>query len=251
MRIHGFHHLYQLRLKQSTKPFVARGSQVERCEYCRVAKAYCLCAHQPNIQTQVAAMLILSDNEIFKPSNTGRLIADTIQDTHVFQWHRTNPPAEMLSQLENHNYAPVLVFPATSADDHAKVVTTQNVTDSDKTPLLVFIDGSWREARRIYRKSAYLQSLPLLSMQPETVSDYIMRKSENEQYLATAEVASLVLQGVGEAEAAKTLRYWFNAFKETYLMTKSRGLQDESRPQLSLYLQWKDSITRADERDTR
>lgn len=243
MRIHGFHHLYQFRLKQSTKPFIARGAQITRCMYCRVAESLCLCAHQPDINTRVAAMLIVSENEVFKPSNTGRLIADTIKDTSVFQWHRTEPCADMLAQLADEKYAPVLVFPATSVEEKAKVVTASSFVADDKIPLLVFIDGSWREARRIYRKSAYLQSLPMMSITPDTVSDYIMRKSENEQYLATAEVASLILQEIGEPQAANALHYWFNAFKETYLMTKSRGVADDSRPQLSLYLQWKKRFT--------
>ncbi|MGO1298314.1 MAG: tRNA-uridine aminocarboxypropyltransferase [Vibrio sp.] len=249
MRIHGFHHLYQFRLKQSTKPFTARGAQIKRCMYCRVSESLCLCSHQPDIHTRVSAMLIVSDNEVFKPSNTGRLIADTIKDTQVFQWHRTEPATEMLAQLADEKYAPVLVFPATSAEDDAKVIAASSFAQSDKIPLLVFIDGSWREARRIYRKSSYLQSLPLMSMTPDTVSDYIMRKSDNEQYLATAEVASLVLQEIGERQAATALRYWFNAFKETYLMTKSRGATDASRPELSLYLQWKKSVTPTGEQD--
>ncbi|MCW0470822.1 DTW domain-containing protein [Vibrio chagasii] len=35
-----------------------------------------------------------------------------------------------------------------------------------KKLLLIFIDGSWREARRIFRRSEYLQDLPVLSIEP-------------------------------------------------------------------------------------
>lgn len=111
MRIHAFHHLYQYRLERSTKPFLARGGKIKRCLYCLVELTHCLCAHQPDIESQVAVLLIVSENEVFKPSNTGRLIADTVKETYVYQWSRTEPNPEMLALLSNPAYYPVLIFP--------------------------------------------------------------------------------------------------------------------------------------------
>ncbi len=66
MRIHAFHRLYQHRLSLSTKPFNARGCKVVRCEFCKIKQDSCICDHQPNIDTNIATMVILSDNEILK-----------------------------------------------------------------------------------------------------------------------------------------------------------------------------------------
>ncbi|MFA0233101.1 DTW domain-containing protein, partial [Vibrio sp. 10N.261.45.A7] len=96
MRIHAFHRLYQHRLSLSTKPFNARGCKVVRCEFCKIKQDSCICEHQPDVNTNVATMLILSDNEILKPSNTGRLILDTVKDSYAYLWHRTEPNQEML-----------------------------------------------------------------------------------------------------------------------------------------------------------
>ena len=111
MRVHAFHRLYQERLQQSTKPFLARGSKISRCSFCLVAQQYCLCDFQPNIETQVAVILLVSDNEVFKPSNTGRLIADTVKETYVYQWHRTQPDPQLLSLLSDPKFFPIVVFP--------------------------------------------------------------------------------------------------------------------------------------------
>lgn len=105
-----------------------------------------------------------------------------------------------------------------------------------KTPLLIFLDGSWREARRIFRKSPYLDSLPVLSIKPDSISQYMMRRSDNEQHLATAEVASLVFAELDDQQAANTLTHWFAVFKESYLLSKSRGKVDEQRPSLNQYI---------------
>ncbi|WP_162046345.1 tRNA-uridine aminocarboxypropyltransferase [Vibrio taketomensis] len=237
MRIHAFHHLYQYRLAQSTRTFNARGSKVERCQYCQVATKFCICEYQPNIETNAAVMLIVSDNEVFKPSNTGRLILDTVQEGYAFQWSRTEPDAQMLELLQNPNYQPLLVFPEDYVDDKQRVVNEALPTFCQgKKPLMILLDGSWREARRIFRKSPYLDNLPVVSIQPQALSQYMMRKSDNEQHLATAEVAMLVLEQLGEIQASKTLDSWFRVFRESYMMSKTRLKVDLSRPELNRFL---------------
>lgn len=237
MRIHAFHRLFQRRLSLSTKPFQARGAKVTRCQYCHVAQEHCLCAHQPNLDSQVAVLLLVSENEVFKPSNTGRLIADTIKETYVYQWHRTDLEPELLQLLKDDRYQPCVIFPESYVDDPSRVLTQpQTLLQSNKTPLLILLDGSWREARRMFRKSPYLESFPVLSVQPDAVSQYLMRRSDNETHLATAEVAALVLEQLGETEAAHTLDLWFAAFRESYLLSKTRLKPDFSKPALARYL---------------
>ncbi len=244
MRIHAFHRLYQHRQSISTKTFNARGCKVIRCQYCQVAQEHCLCELQPNIKSNLACMLIVSENEVFKPSNTGRLIADTIEETYVYQWNRTEPSNEMLALLKSDEYQPVIIFPADYVDDTSRLMHSlshelvRRPESSNKKWLLIFIDGSWREARKIFRRSDYLQSLPVLSIQPETLSEYIMRRSENEQHLSTAEVATLVLKQAGEHQASECLQLWFEAFRETYMLTKTRVKTDPSRPHLHRFKAW-------------
>lgn len=154
MRIHAFHRLYQYRQSISTKPFNARGCKVQRCPFCQVSEQHCLCELQPDIDSNVACMLIVSENEVFKPSNTGRLIADTVKETYVYQWNRTEPSQEMLDLLSNEDYLPVIVFPADYVDQPERLLDglhTEHLHRTDgnsKKWLLIFIDGSWREARK-------------------------------------------------------------------------------------------------------
>ena len=237
MRVHAFHRLYQQRLDRSTKPFNARGCKVERCQYCQVSKTYCICGYQPDVASNVAIMLLVSENEVFKPSNTGRLILDTLKNGYAFQWSRTQPDEEMLALLEDDRYQPIVVFPDEYVDDKQRLVNGEpRQFCQGKIPLLIFLDGSWREARRIFRKSPYLDALPVLSITPGSLSQYLMRRSDNEQHLATAEVASLVLEALGEDIAASTLASWFDVFKESYLLSKSRGKVDALRPALKRFM---------------
>ncbi|MBD1556888.1 DTW domain-containing protein [Vibrio sp. S9_S30] len=258
MRIHQVHRLYQSRLDRATKPFNARGSKVVRCQFCQVTEQHCICSHQPNIQSNVSAVIIMSDNEILKPSNTGRLIADTLEDTHAFQWSRTEPEQALLALLNNDKYLPVIIFPEDYVDEKSRLIQVEDLvtqvkltghgfskdtdTISGKKALLIFLDGSWREARKMFRKSDYLAHLPVLSVNPDTVSNYMMRKSDNENHLATAEVASLVLNMLGDFTASKTLSLWFEAFKEGYLLSKTRLKHDLSKPMLAKYTEYSKNI---------
>lgn len=64
-----------------------------------------------------------------------------------------------------------------------------------------------------------------------------MRRSDNEQHLATAEVATLVLEQLGEEQTGQTLKLWFDVFKESYLLSKTRIKPNFDRPLLQHYLQ--------------
>ncbi|MGF1755039.1 DTW domain-containing protein [Vibrio makurazakiensis] len=238
MRIHAFHRLFQHRLSLSTKPFNARGCKVVRCQHCQIKQDHCICEYQPDIDTNVAAMLIVSDNEVLKPSNTGRLIVDTIKESYVYQWNRTEPSSEMLDILNDERYQPVVVFPEDYTDDKSRVITDLSTTrDLNKTLLFIFLDGSWREARKIFRRSEYLQNLPVLSIEPDSVSQYMMRKSDNDQHLSTAEVASLVLKQAHEVEAGEVLQLWFETFRESYMLSKTRYKSDPTMPCLKAFIE--------------
>ncbi|NOH72660.1 DTW domain-containing protein [Vibrio pectenicida] len=237
MRIHAYHRLYKQRLLCSTRSFKARGSKVNRCLFCQVEQNLCLCPYQPEVDADIAIILLFSSNEVFKPSNTGRLILDTITEGYAYQWSRTNPDKQMLELLNKPQYQPIVVFPKDNVESKFRV-SDLNCTwlNNGKKPLLIFLDGSWREARRMLRKSPYLDSLPVLSISPQSLSQYAMRRSDNTQHLATAEVASIVFSQLGEELAAQTLALWFDVFKETYLMSKSQSKSDLQRPKLHDYL---------------
>lgn len=101
MRIHAVHTLYDERLARSTRPFLARGCKVERCRQCMLRTHLCICEYRPLATSNAAFLLVMFDDEILKPSNTGRLIADVFEDTFAYIWSRTEPNTEMLALLND------------------------------------------------------------------------------------------------------------------------------------------------------
>lgn len=215
---HAVARLRDERLARSAKPFVARGSRTPRCARCRIPESYCLCAWQPHPAAHAGVCLLMHDIEALKPSNTGWLIADVVADTWAFTWSRTEVDERLLALLADPQWQPFVVFPGEYAAPQR--VTTAASAGPGKRPLFILLDATWTEARKMFRKSPYLDSLPVLSLLPEAVSRYRLRRSSRSDHLCTAEVAALCLDLAGDTQAGHTLDAWLDAFTCHYLAAK-------------------------------
>ncbi|WP_404342770.1 tRNA-uridine aminocarboxypropyltransferase [Pseudoalteromonas mariniglutinosa] len=211
-------------LTESRREFKARGAKLTRCERCLLAEHYCICEGVEQAQCDAAVCLLMYHNESFKPSNTGRLIAEIIPENYAFRWDRTEPDMALLALLNDQQYQPMVVFPAEDVAQ-GRAVTDVTVT-AGKKPLFIFLDGTWREAKKMIRKSPYLDHLPVLSITAEKLSDYRLRIAPHAHQLGTAEVAIMVLALAGEVAAADTLEQHFIKFRDAYLL----GKRNKGRP---------------------
>lgn len=204
-------------LQKTTKPFNARGSRVVRCEHCLLPVADCLCAKKPQPCARSAFLLLMYTGECFKPTNTGRLIADVAADNHAFVWDRTQPDPALLALLADPRYQPIVIFPTQYAEPSRCI--DKPVAD-DRIPLFIMLDGTWREAKKMFSKSPYLASFPVLGIQPETASCYQLREAAHLHQLCTAEVAVEILKLADDHSAATALAEYFQQFRQHYIAGK-------------------------------
>ena len=215
---HAVARLRSERLAKSLKPFVARGSRASRCERCRVPFSHCLCPWLPTIESDCGVCLLMHDIEPLKPSNTGWLIADVVRDTFAFTWQRTGVDPRLLALLAVPQWQPLVIFPGEYTE--SRRVVEQVERENVKRPLFILLDATWTEARKMFRKSPYLDGLPVLSLRPEALSRYRLRRSTRSDHLCTAEVAALCLDLAGDSAAANTLDALLDVFTEHYLGAK-------------------------------
>ena len=234
---HAVSSLRSARLARSAKPFLARGGpRGERCAGCRLLPSHCLCALRPAVPTRAGVCLIMADIEPLKPSNTGWLIADVVTDTFAFGWARTFVDPALLALLADPRWQPYLVFPAEFVAA-GRVVTEVTPADSDKgkRPLFVLLDATWSEARKIFRKSPYLDHLPVLSLRSEQLSNYRLRRSQRASHFCTSEVAAMCLELAGQTQAAQTLSAYLAVFINHYLLARQQlplNLEDADHQRL-------------------
>ncbi|WP_339410034.1 tRNA-uridine aminocarboxypropyltransferase [Pseudomonas sp. EA_35y_Pfl2_R5] len=216
---HAVARLRAARIARSAKPFLARGSRSVRCDDCRLVMTHCLCAWRPRIAASSAVCLLMHDVEALKPSNTGWLIADVLADTSAFGWSRVAVDAELPALLRDPQWQPYLVFPGEYVA--AERVVSEVQPAPGKRPLFVLLDATWSEARKMFRKSPYLDSLPVLSLQAEQLSRYKLRRSKRDDHFCTAEVAALCLELAGDQRAADGLNAYLDVFSQHYLAAKA------------------------------
>lgn len=222
---HAVSRLRAARLAAASKPFNARGSAPGRCERCRLYARYCICDCLPRVTTRVGVCLLMGDIEAIKPSNTGWLIADLVPDTWAFAWSRTVIDPALIALLNDPQWQPYVVFPGEFVEP-SRVITdllpaaSAGVGAVPKRPLFVLLDGTWSEARKMFNKSRYLDAFPVLSLHPDRVSQYRLRRSARDDHFCTAEVAAMCLQLAGEPLAADTLDAYLGVFTEHYLKGK-------------------------------
>ncbi len=229
--LHAVSRLRAARLALSTKPFLARGGfKRERCESCRLVPSHCLCALRPATPTRAGVCLLMADIEPLKPSNTGWLVADVVADTFAFGWARTATDPALLRLLGDPQWQPYLVFPGEYAAPGRMVHTAlarHTACDAagdnpDKRPLFILLDGTWAEARKMFNRSACLDALPVLSLQPGEASHYKLRRSNRDDHFCTSEVAAQCLHLAGEDSAAQRLAAWLDVFTHHYLQARNQ-----------------------------
>ena len=240
---HAVARLRSARLARASKPFLARGGpRGERCAGCRLVPSHCLCTLRPCVPTHAAVCLLMADIEPLKPSNTGWLIADVVPDTFAFGWARTETDPALLALLSDPQWQPYVVFPGEFVAPERVVTQVQVATEQTdqprKRPLFVLLDGTWAEARKMFRKSPYLDHLPVLSLQPEQISNYRLRRSNRDDHFCTSEVAALCMELAGESQAALALEAYLEVFSTHYLNAKQQrpvDLEDAAHMRLRAF----------------
>ena len=234
---HAVARLRAERLARSNKPFIARGSRAERCTGCRVIATHCLCAWKPRVQADSGVCLLMHDTEPLKPTNTGWLIADLIEDTSAFGWLRTSVDERLLALLDDPQWQPYIVFPGEFVAQERVVNEVQR--QPGKRPLFILLDATWTEARKMFRKSPYLDRFPVLSLQAEQMSRYRLRRSKRDDHFCTAEVAAMCLDLAGDSQASQALDAYLDVFSLHYLSGKRRlplDDQDDAHQRLHTFL---------------
>jgi len=140
----------------------------------------------------------------------------------AFGWSRVAVDPALLALLDDPQWQPVVVFPAEFAAPERVVTDLAPVEDaaSAPRPLFILLDGTWSEACKIFRKSPWLNRFPVLSLHPDQLSRYRLRRSTHAHHFCTSEVAALCLAMAGDTHAAQVLEAWLDVFSSRYLRAR-------------------------------
>jgi len=209
------------------RPFIARGANAIRCPSCLMAEFACFCQHRKISDAPFQFILLFHRDEIHKPTNSGRLIADLYpNDTQAFLWHRTQPPTALLTQLKAIQGHCSILFPNTptaqSQNRPPQTLPLPTPEEGSKHTFIV-LDGTWKQASKMFHQSEWLKAIPHLEINSEAQRSFLVRHSSHRMQFATAEVIALLMDSLGyQQEAAKLLTY-NNVFNTHCLNSRKRN----------------------------
>lgn len=197
----------KFKVKQITKLY-------ESCNKCGLPIINCICKVVPKIETKAKIWILSTEREFSRPSNTARLLKlVNPESTELILWERTNPPEKLIEYINSEDYEIYILFPEENSDLSEKKFDYKS---SEKTPAFIILDGTWKEASRILRKSDYLKKLPRISLNPIHKSEYTLRRGAAEGELCTIEAGIEVLKLNYELENAQLIKGVFDLYVKSF-----------------------------------
>lgn len=197
----------KFKVKQTTKLH-------ESCNKCGLPIINCICNIVPKIETKAKIGILSTEREFRRPSNTARLLKlVNPESTELILWERTNTSEKLIEYINSEDYELYILFPMENDDLSERKFEHKS---SERTPVFIILDGTWKEALKILRKSDYLKKLPRISLNPIHKSEYTLRRGASEGELCTIEAAIEVLKLNYELENAQLIKGVFDLFIKSF-----------------------------------
>ncbi|EGW38852.1 DTW domain-containing protein [Desulfosporosinus sp. OT] len=189
-------------------------SLYESCNQCGLPIINCLCNKLSEVRTQAKFWILSSEREFYRPSNTARLLKlINPESTEIFLWERTKSPEQLIKNISREKYSVFVLFPVEDEELANRKVAFQ---PTGNIPAFIILDGTWKEARKIFRKSDFLMGLPIVSIEPNYASSYDLRRGAAEGNLCTIETAIEILKMNEEIETSQIIEDYYKLFIKGY-----------------------------------
>ena len=177
----------------------------------------CICALIKPVATSTRVLIVMHDDEVKKPTNTGRL-ASLVLERSAIHVVGDGPRAPVTFGDDE---KPLLLFPSKDALALKDVVAAA----AGVPRTLVVPDGTWRQARKMPARVVGLAGIPCCILDDDAPTEYRLRNERRTGGLATLEAiarALRILEGPRGAAVEEALLVPFRAMVARTLAT--RGL---------------------------
>ena len=166
----------------------------EVCLRCRRPRVACFCAALTPVPSRTRVVFLQHPREAKVPVSTCRMAHLSLPNSelHIGLSAAGNPALEALATTPG----VAVLFPSESATDIGDLSTSPDI--------LVVVDGSWSNARKVVEGCPVLSKLPRLKFLPTAPGNYRIRREPKPHCLATIEAAAHVLERLEDAPARFT-----------------------------------------------
>ena len=192
------------------------------CSQCHYPLKTCVCSALTRINNQSRIIVIQDKAEGKNAKNTVRLLALCLQNIEIVQSDDEQAMSSLQEKCLQYPQAFSVFFPSANSrsfesgfESDAKTELLNKLENNighkiennvdrsaslasgnkpkEQVNSLIFIDGTWRKAKRIYLSHDYLQNLSSFHFEEQLISHYRIRKTRIENGMSTLEAVAYVL----------------------------------------------------------
>lgn len=168
------------------------------CPHCEYILARCLCKTLKPIDNKTQLIVLQHPSESQHALNTVRLMKKSFLKIDIIIGENFSEHQELNKIIKDHKETIALIFPAEKS-------IILNSLLSKKITHLLFIDGTWKKAHKMYWLSKNLHELDSYSFIPTTPSRYLIRTSKIKNALSTLEASIFALEQIEKKLITKSL----------------------------------------------
>ena len=160
----------------------------KRCRRCHAPRELCYCALLPEVHTETRISIVVHRNELDRATATANTAHICLPNSRVFPFGLAGRDFEIDALLGTTGTA-LCLFP----EAHAEVLDTALIAALPPPIHLIVPDGSWAQAKRIRRRTPALQSVRVVKLPPQGISQYQLRYAQEAHQLCTLEAIACAL----------------------------------------------------------
>lgn len=183
-----------------------------RCPRCWIVRRHCLCAHVPRLETRSNVVVVRHKQEAWKSTNTVRIAGLALPRLTLVEFGvDLAATAAALAPLVDGDGV-YLVYPSDTAA----------TWPAEAPRRLVFLDGTWRQTRRMLKKLPVLAALPRLALPDKDAGVIRLRRPTFAGGRSTLEAIADALALLDHDEAAAALDALHARYVEHVLRARGR-----------------------------
>jgi DTW domain-containing protein len=169
------------------------------CYRCFWPKSLCWCSTISPIDTRTKIIILMHPKEYKEEkAATGRFTHLCLQNSEIHMGIDFDSHKIVQEQIHDMRYFPMLLYPGKDSVNLSGSGVLSGFLH-DRQLLVILLDATWRNARKMFNRSPTLQKLPRIGIVPEEKSRYLIKRQPNDRFLSTIEAAHELMKALDYA----------------------------------------------------
>ena len=153
------------------------------CSKCGKAKKACICRWIQSLASNVELVILQHPSEQNKPLGTARILQLSLENSQIIIGENFSGNEQLNQLLKESDTSHYLLFP----NDCSKALSEITLSNQAKKLRIILIDGTWRNAYKMWQLSTNLHCLPSIRLPDDIKGKYTIRKAPTENSVSTVE----------------------------------------------------------------